>query len=543
MDIGEYMRKKKVILGICISLIFLVVGIISCYIFQKVEENKKSDRLISEIKNNYAPFVEVQKEKEIYILKDNMYQKVGMIYQNSIIPLIEKEIKSVDDIYYQIKDTNYYIDYKDIKKAKEFLEDTSLDHYFSTNKINLTKTKLYQNEKLMLEIEDSLEFDVLMKEDEKYYIKFLNQIYYIQENYKLIEKDLAVNLLKDISVLNFSNDISISKLEEVLKYLKENNYQSVEIEDFERWVQGKVNLEDKKVLFLSYQELSEEKRNIFIKYGFSICINPTTTSFESGDTRVKIGNSKYYKYDIYSTTTLDRVKDMLNGIKEVKRNNQGIAVLNYHFFYDGNTEACNESICLDISNFRKQLDYLKNNGYKTLTMQEFNDWMDKKISLPEKSVLLTIDDGAMGTSKINGNKLIPILEEYQMYATLFLITGWWDISNYQSEYLEVYSHGDELHHNNFCRNGSCGFKGLYLSKEELVQDLNTSIQKLGKSLAFCYPFYAKNNIMVEALKETGFQLGFIGGNKKATQANNKYSIPRYVVYKNTGLNSFIQMIN
>ena len=235
---------------------------------------------------------------------------------------------------------------------------------------------------------------------------------------------------------------------------------------------------------------------------------------------------------------------MLKGIKEVKVTNNAtsIAVLNYHFFYDGKTEACNESICLDISNFRKQLDYLRDNGYKTLTMKEFNDWMDKKITLPKKSVLLTIDDGAMGTSFINGNKLIPILEEYKMHATLFLITAWWDVNNYKSEYLEVYSHGNNLHDSYYCNNNGCGYKGLKLSKEELVKDLNKSVNELGTNLAFCYPFYQKNNTMVEALKETGFKIAFVGGNRKAKQSDYKYAVPRYVIYKGTSLNGFINMI-
>ena len=38
-----------------------------------------------------------------------------------------------------------------------------------------------------------------------------------------------------------------------------------------------------------------------------------------------------------------------------------------------------------------------------------------QISIPEKSVLITIDDGAKGTGKHNGHKLIPLLEEYKMY--------------------------------------------------------------------------------------------------------------------------------
>jgi len=48
--------------------------------------------------------------------------------------------------------------------------------------------------------------------------------------------------------------------------------------------------------------------------------------------------------------------------------------------------------------------------------------------------------------------------------------------------------------------------------------------------------------MVEALKETGFKLGFIGGNRKARRSDNKYAVPRYIIYKNTSLNSFINMV-
>ena len=81
-----------------------------------------------------------------------------------------------------------------------------------------------------------------------------------------------------------------------------------------------------------------------------------------------------------------------------------------------------------------------------------------------------------------------------------------------------------------------------LSKEEIVADLQISINKLGTNLAFCYPFYQKNNTMIEALKDTGFKLAFSGGNRKAKQTDNKYNIPRYVVYKNTSLDSFIKMV-
>ena len=217
-----------------------------------------------------------------------------------------------------------------------------------------------------------------------------------------------------------------------------------------------------------------------------------------------------------------------------------VAVLNYHFFYDAATEACNESICISTENFRKQLDYLKNNGYKTLTMQEFYDWKTGKLNLSQKAVLITVDDGAMGTD----THLPAILEEYQMHASLFLITGWWDISKYQkNQYLEIYSHGDELHHNNYCAGSNCGYKPLLLSKEEIVADLNLSLSKGVGKLAFCYPFYQTSKTLEAALKEVGIPLAFAGGNKKATRSVSNYYIPRYVVYKGTSLNQFINMIS
>lgn len=534
--------KKKIII---ILSIILIIGITTICII-KYNKYKENQKIINEIKNSYSEIIMTNKDKDIFIKDKDNYKKIGKVYKDTIISLKEKEIKDKNDIYYQIKDTNYYIDYKNIKEETSFKENNSLDKYLVTKTIKTTKTNLYQEDNLKIQLDKNLEFDLLMKEKDKYYVKYLNNIYYIKDNYELIDKKIDIKPLTDISVLNINENITTEKLEEVLKHLQDNNYKTITIDDFKLWVNENINLENNKVLLISNKELDNKLQEIVNKYNYTINIDLKDIKFVSGDSKIKVNDTKYYKYDISKTTTINRVKDMLKGIKEVKPvAEQKIAVLNYHFFYDSSIgEKCNESICLDISNFRKQLDYLKNNGYKTLTMKEFNDWMDKKITLPKKSVLITIDDGAMGTSKINGNKLIPILEEYQMHATLFLITGWWNIENYRSEYLEVHSHGNELHHGNYCKNGKCGAKGTLLSKEELVDDLKTSISKIdNNNLSFCYPFYAYNNTMISALKETGFKLAFIGGNKKASRSNNKYLVPRYVIYKNTSLNSFINMIS
>ena len=222
---------------------------------------------------------------------------------------------------------------------------------------------------------------------------------------------------------------------------------------------------------------------------------------------------------------------------------QGIAVLNYHFFYDENTETCDEGNCQRVSTFRQQLDYLKENNFKTLSMQEFVDWMYGKIDIPEKSVLITIDDGAMGTGAHNGNKLIPILEEYKMHATLFLITGWWDIGNYQSKYLDVESHTNDMHNGGVCDYAPRGAQMLCSSNEAVLNDLKTSISITGSSNAFCFPLYIYDDNAISLVKEAGFKTAFIGGGYKVTRNTDPYHIPRYQILHNTSLSTFINMVN
>ena len=217
-----------------------------------------------------------------------------------------------------------------------------------------------------------------------------------------------------------------------------------------------------------------------------------------------------------------------------------IPVLNYHFFYKTYDENCHEALCENVDTFRKQLDYLKDNGYYTVSINEFTKWMYGEIELPEKSILITVDDGAHGTSKINGNHLIPALEDYKMRATLFLITGWWDIENYRSEYLDVQSHTNDLHYEANCGHRS---KVNCVSYDTLLADLKASIDVVENTDSFCFPFYDYTESSINAVKEAGFKIAFVGGRRKASRSDDKYKIPRYPIYDTTSMDSFINMIS
>lgn len=216
---------------------------------------------------------------------------------------------------------------------------------------------------------------------------------------------------------------------------------------------------------------------------------------------------------------------------------QKVAVLNYHFFYESwDDEPCHEVICEKMDTFRKHLKYLNDNGFKTLTINEFVDWMYGRIEIPKKSVLITIDDGAYGTGLHNGNHLIPALEEYKVHATLFLITGWWGIENYQSPYLDVESHTHTLHVSGGCNATCIGYDGL-------MEDLRKSIEVTKSTKAFCFPFYSYSNEAIRAVKDSGFKVAFVGGNRKASRNDDKYKIPRYPIHDSTSMEQFIKMVN
>lgn len=211
-----------------------------------------------------------------------------------------------------------------------------------------------------------------------------------------------------------------------------------------------------------------------------------------------------------------------------------IPVLNYHFLYDPSIkDYCPETICLKLDYFDAHLNYLKENDYYTLSMEDMALWMDKKIRVAEKSVIITFDDGTNKTDQY----LAPALEKYKLHGVLFLVTSWFDYKIFDSPYLEVQSHGHELH-----GVSSRVAEISRMSVDELNEDFKNSISSLdGEDKAFCYPYYYYNAKMLEAV-ENHFEIAFVGGNRRARQSDNKYLIPRIVIYSHHNLNAFIQLL-
>ena len=136
-----------------------------------------------------------------------------------------------------------------------------------------------------------------------------------------------------------------------------------------------------------------------------------------------------------------------------------------------------------------------------------------------------------------------------MYATIFLITSWFDEETYyKTDYIELHSHSHNLHNPGVCP-GEQGSAIKCLPRKALIEDLKKSRELLNNTTAFCYPFYEYNEYSTNILKEAGFTMAFIGevetnyGYKLAEVNSDKYHIPRFVIFDYTSITDFKKFIN
>ena len=107
--------------------------------------------------------------------------------------------------------------------------------------------------------------------------------------------------------------------------------------------------------------------------------------------------------------------------------------------------------------------------------------------------------------------------------------------------MEVASHTHTLHTPGVCSGGQ-GSPLKCLNMPDLVADLKTSREYL-QTDAFCFPFYEYNDHGINALKEAGFKIAFIGGYRKATKGIDLYKVPRIALNRYTTVNQYANLIN
>jgi peptidoglycan/xylan/chitin deacetylase (PgdA/CDA1 family) len=96
-----------------------------------------------------------------------------------------------------------------------------------------------------------------------------------------------------------------------------------------------------------------------------------------------------------------------------------ILILMYHMIEKTN-KRIEKRYALSPDRFRRQLGYLKRKGYTPISLDDLYEYfLRRTISLPQKPVIITFDDGYMD----NYENAYPILKECGFPAAVFIIGG------------------------------------------------------------------------------------------------------------------------
>lgn len=204
--------------------------------------------------------------------------------------------------------------------------------------------------------------------------------------------------------------------------------------------------------------------------------------------------------------------------------NRGIPVIAYHSISDENVES---PLVVSTERFREHMQLLKDKGYTTLTIRQVENYILNGDSIPDKSVLITFDDGY----KDNYTNAFPILKEFHMNATIFVIPTYLDGQTYMTpdQVKEMSSYGIDIQSHTYTHKRLSD-----LSYDDQLKELELSKKELGEMTGkevttFAYPEGRYNDDTLKAAEKAGYKCAFTIKRGYADRNDGKFELDRVCV--------------
>jgi peptidoglycan/xylan/chitin deacetylase (PgdA/CDA1 family) len=219
---------------------------------------------------------------------------------------------------------------------------------------------------------------------------------------------------------------------------------------------------------------------------------------------------------------------------------QTVPVLVYHRFSKKSPDA----MTVSESAFEEQMKFLKENDYHVITLDQLMDFLDFSRQIPEKSVVITFDDGWRSVYRI----AFPILEKYNFPATLFISTdfigsqnalSWQQIGKLTEGGFDIQCH-TKTHRNLARLEKTESFEEYFKNlKREISIPPKVIKEKLGKTCRYlAYPYGETNSLVIALLKKHGYR----GALTLRCEGNpffvHPYRMNRSVIYGNDDFHQF-----
>lgn len=179
--------------------------------------------------------------------------------------------------------------------------------------------------------------------------------------------------------------------------------------------------------------------------------------------------------------------------------------------------------------FKKDLNNLKRSGYVSITQKDFQNFIyARDVSLPDKPVFITFDDGYDD----NYFNAFPILKEHGMTATFFVITNLLNAPDRlaKAHIREMFAEGMSFgsHTQSHRALGELSYQENISecsgSKKALEDVLGISIESLA------YPRGSYNHDTIEAMRQSGYTMGFTVINGRCSRYDNAFVLRRIPLF-------------
>ena len=220
----------------------------------------------------------------------------------------------------------------------------------------------------------------------------------------------------------------------------------------------------------------------------------------------------------------------------VPREQTRVVVLGYHNF--SNSRAVSD-MCMRTSEFCQQMQYIQDAGLTVITMQDFLEWRLGERCLPERCVLITVDDGWRSVY----TDAYPVLKAYGYPFTLFLYSTYLSgkgQSMTPEMVREMVEYGATIGSHSTTHLYPSQWKCLEEDSEAYAAQLQAELpdsvarmkQLFGNCSTYCYPGGYHTPPMLEALRGCGVQAAFTVLEKKVTTEEDPLLVHRYMVFGN-----------
>lgn len=232
---------------------------------------------------------------------------------------------------------------------------------------------------------------------------------------------------------------------------------------------------------------------------------------------------------------------------------KGLPVLVYHHILPRELMETTAST-ISLEAFEQQMEYLADRQFVTLSAHQLYDYLEGRLVVPDKAVLITFDDGLLSSKEY----AYPILKQYGFSALQHIISSRTNREqgaqvfdaegplqfltaadfNELADVFQFEAHTDDLHS---LLNG-VGV-AMESTQDDIFVDLQRNLEQVPAAISLAYPFGHYNEKFIMAAKEAGLLIGFTTVEGYANRAASNYEVCRFGITEKKSFDQFVAYVD